>query len=130
MVTRSCLGSDFEEFKLQRRHSDFDHAQLVTSSQAWSHGFSITSYGRGLFDLTRSPPFRDLVTCSSDTCSTAREEEMGRKRLAKSLWSGVVKSRLLAALHRPGKAYFGILCCCRGEMELSRLHVSDRSGTQ
>ncbi|CAK9194541.1 unnamed protein product [Sphagnum jensenii] len=123
MVTRSCLGSDFEEFKLQRRHSDFDHAQLVTSSQAWSHGFSITSYGRGLFDLTRSPPFRDLEV-------GRREEEMGRKRLAKSLWSGVVKSRLLAALHRPGKAYFGILCCCRGEMELSRLHVSDRSGTQ
>ncbi|CAK9859499.1 unnamed protein product [Sphagnum jensenii] len=120
MVTRSWLGSDFEEFKLQRRHSDFDHAQLVISSQAWGHGFSITSYGRRSFDLTRSPPFRDLARGGNG------QEAVGEEPLVR----GGEEQTLLAALHRPGKAYFGILYCCRGEMELSRLHVSDRSGTQ
>ncbi len=43
---------------------------------------------------------------------------------------GEEQTLLLAALHRPGKAYFGVLCCCRDEMEISRLHVCDRSGTQ
>jgi hypothetical protein len=42
---------------------------------------------------------------------------------------GEEQTLLLAVLHRPGKAYFGILCYCRGEMELSRLHVRDRFGT-